>query len=93
MTFGAAAIERAGDIALPASGALAASDALPGSGYQVSVDVGGDHVVTATRLAATLRLPFCIYGLTVSASDDPVISQDHLPGVGSYWRRLGHRHQ
>ena len=79
----------AGDIPLPANVALAASGALPGSGYQTSVDVGGDHVVTATRLAATLRLPFCIYGLTVSANDDPVISADHLPGVGNYWAMLG----
>jgi hypothetical protein len=71
-----------GDIALPANTALPAS-------YQTSVDLGGDHVVTATRLAATLRLPFCIYGLAVSANNDPVISQDHLPGVGNYWATLG----
>lgn len=45
----------------------------------VSVSVGGDHVVTAAYLLG------CAYGLTVSAANDPIIGEDHLPGVGTYW--------
>jgi hypothetical protein len=45
----------------------------------VSVGVAGDHVVTAADPGV------CIYGLTVSSSNDPIIGQDQLPGVGTYW--------
>jgi len=57
-----------------------------GSHTYVSVGVAGDHVVTAAETAG------CIYGLTVSASNDPIIAQDQLPGAGTYWAlpvRLG----
>ena len=50
-----------------------------GSFNYVSVGVAGDHVVTAVHAAG------CIYGLTVSSSNDPIIGQDQLPGVGTYW--------
>lgn len=52
----------------------------------VSVGVAGDHVVTAVHTSG------CIYGLTVSSSNDPIIGHDQLPGVGTYWalpERLG----
>jgi hypothetical protein len=57
-----------------------------GSYTYVSVGVASDHVVTAVDTAG------CIYGLTVSASNDPIIRQDQLAGVGTYWaipERLG----
>jgi hypothetical protein len=57
-----------------------------GSYTYVSVGVAGDHVVTAVHTSG------CIYGLTVSSSNDPIIVQDQLPGVGTYWAlpvRLG----
>lgn len=45
----------------------------------VSISVGGDHVVTATYVLG------CVYGLTVSGTNDPIIGEEHLPGVGTYW--------
>jgi hypothetical protein len=59
---------------------LPGSDSVPISGNKtyVSITVGGDHVVTAANIIG------CDYGLTVSSASDPIIGQDHLPGVGTY---------
>jgi hypothetical protein len=54
-----------------------------GNHTNVSVGVADDHVVTAADTAG------CIYGLTVSASNDPIVAQDQLPGVGTYWALPG----
>jgi hypothetical protein len=48
----------------------------------VSIAVDNGHVVTATYLL------WCAYGLTVSASNDPIIGDYHLPGIGTY-RAIG----
>lgn len=53
--------------------------AVSGKRTDVSVSVGGDHVVTAVNEA------LCSYGIAVSAPNDPIIAQDQLPGVGTYW--------
>ncbi len=70
----------AGNVPLPA----------PGLQTLTSVDTSGSHVVTAQRVSPIhgIALPFCVYGLTVSSSIDPVISLDHLPGPGNYWATL-----
>jgi hypothetical protein len=44
----------------------------------VSISAQDDHVVTA------LNLGICQYGLTVAAQNDPIISDYHLPGAGTY---------
>lgn len=62
-----------GDLSVPVSGR---------STY-VSISVGDDHAVTAVNKGV------CSYGLTVSALNDPVIVQDHLSGVGTYWALAG----
>lgn len=45
----------------------------------VSINVGDDHVVTAVNQLG------CAYGITVAAANDPIIGQDQLPGVGTYY--------
>ena len=45
----------------------------------VSITVGSEHVLTAANVIG------CTYGLTVSTENDPIIRQDHLSGVGTYW--------
>ncbi len=52
---------------------------LSGGNTYVSVSVAGDEVTTADDIIG------CEYGLTVSALNDPIIGQDHLPGTGTYW--------
>ena len=69
----------AGNVPLPAN-----SD-----GTLTSVDVGGDHVLAAQRPNSGSLLPFCVLGLTVSSSTDPIIGQDHLSGTGDYWATIG----
>lgn len=61
---------------------LSASDSVPKSGKTtyVSISLGGDHVVAAAKF-----LLACTFGLTVSSASDPIIGQDQLPGVGTYW--------
>jgi hypothetical protein len=54
------------------------SVAISGNKTYVSITVGDDHVVTAANIIG------CDYGLTVSSASDPIIWQDHLPGVGTY---------
>jgi len=63
---------------------------LPANSYVTvtSVDVGGDHIVTAQRPSPGSELPFCVFGLTVSSSADPIISQDNLHGTGNYWATI-----
>ncbi len=36
-----------------------------------------------------IPLPFCVRGLSVSSSSDPIVGQDHLPGAGNYWVAIG----
>jgi hypothetical protein len=64
---------------------LPGNASVPTSGNKtfVSITVGDSHVVTAASIIG------CEYGLTVSSADDPIIGQDHLPGVGTYWAVLG----
>jgi hypothetical protein len=50
-----------------------------GNSMRVSTSIGRDHVITAAQFG------LCSYGLTVSAAGDPIIRQDGLPGVGTYW--------
>jgi hypothetical protein len=45
----------------------------------LSISVGGDHIVTAANIIG------CTYGLTVSTANDPIIGQDKLHGVGTYY--------
>ncbi|MGD0394753.1 MAG: hypothetical protein ABSC41_19180 [Acidimicrobiales bacterium] len=52
---------------------------LSGGNTYVSVSAAGDEVTTADDIIG------CEYGLTVSALNDPIIGQDHLPGTGTYW--------
>ncbi|HLN17463.1 MAG TPA: hypothetical protein VK277_12030 [Acidimicrobiales bacterium] len=52
---------------------------LSGNDPYVSISVAGDYVITVADFAS------CTFGLTVSAKNDPIISQDHLPGVGTYY--------
>lgn len=63
----------------------------PGVASPTSVDGSGTHVVTAQRVSPIqgIPLPFCVLGLSVSSSTDPIVSQDHLPGTGSYWVTIG----
>ncbi len=67
---------------------LPGDESVPVSGQKtpetyVSISVGGDHVVTAAMVL------FCSYGLTVSASNDPIIREDRLSGLGTYWTLQG----
>jgi hypothetical protein len=48
----------------------------------VSMDVTGDHVVTASEVSG--HGPPCFYGLDVGSANDPVIATDGLSGVGVY---------
>lgn len=61
---------------------LSASDSVPKSGKTtyVSISLGGDHVEAAAKFLLS-----CTFGLTVSSASDPIIGQDQLPGVGTYW--------
>jgi hypothetical protein len=52
--------------------------------FVVSVEGADDHIVTAV-----MPLIQCVYGLSVSAPTDPVIQQDQLPGVGTYFNSAG----
>lgn len=60
---------------------LAGSHSVPLNGAKtyVSIILGSEHVLTAAIVIG------CTYGLTVSTASDPIISQDHLPGAGTYW--------
>jgi hypothetical protein len=55
-------------------------ESVPTSGNQIYVSViaEDDHVVTAVNLG------ICEYGLTVAAKGDPIVSDYHLAGVGTY---------
>jgi hypothetical protein len=46
----------------------------------VGVSVGAGHILTVTQFAPGS----CVYGLTVTSATDPLLSEDHLPGVGTY---------
>ena len=59
----------AGDASVPISGAKT----------YVSISMDGHHVLTAANIIG------CSYGLTVSTANDPIVRQDGLPGVGTYW--------
>ena len=53
-----------------------------GKRVPMGVSVGVGQVLTAFRF-----LPgTCSYGLTVTSVTDPLISADHLPGVGTYFQ-------
>ena len=52
--------------------------------FVVSINGADHHIVTAV-----MPLRQCDYGLSVSASTDPVIQQDQLPGVGTYFNSVG----
>lgn len=49
--------------------------------YVVGVVASGAHIVTAVKAT----LDSCMYGLSVTSGDDPLIIQDHLPGPGTYY--------
>jgi hypothetical protein len=46
----------------------------------VGVSVGVGHVLTVITFAPGT----CFYGLTITSATDPLLTQDHLPGVGTY---------
>jgi hypothetical protein len=58
---------------------LPGGDSVPMNGQTVSMTATGNHVVTAVDLG------ICQYGLTVAASNDPIIGEYDLPGVGTYF--------
>ncbi len=62
---------------------LPGSDSVPRNGQTVSITATGNHVVTAVYSG------MCQYGLTVAASNDPIIGEYDLPGVGTYFTLSG----
>ncbi len=48
----------------------------------VGVNVVGTDIETMVQRGPSL----CSYGLSVNSRSDPLISQDHLPGPGTYYR-------
>jgi hypothetical protein len=46
----------------------------------MGVSVGAGHILTVDSFAPGS----CIYGLTITSATDPLLTQDHLPGVGTY---------
>ncbi len=58
---------------------LPGGDSVPMNGRTVSITAAGNHVVTAVNFG------ICEYGLTVAATNDPIIGEYDLPGAGTYF--------
>jgi hypothetical protein len=52
--------------------------------YIVGVNASGTHVVTAVKADPD----FCSYGLSVTSGADPLVTEDHLPGPGTYFQMV-----
>ena len=50
----------------------------------VGVSDSGTHVVTAVQADPD----FCMYGLSVTSGADPLMTEDHLPGPGTYFQMV-----
>ena len=50
--------------------------------YLVAVNASGTHIVTALKTDPN----FCMYGLSVTSGADPLVTEDHLPGPGTYFQ-------
>lgn len=49
------------------------------TGPAASIATGPNHALVAAQLAS------CDYGLVVTTASDPIIAENHLPGVGTYY--------
>jgi len=57
--------------------------------YIVGVNASGTHVVTAVKADPD----FCSYGLSVTSGADPLVTEDHLPGPGTYFESVSQASQ
>lgn len=52
--------------------------------FIVGVNASGTHIVTAVKADRF----FCMYGLSITSAADPLVTEDHLAGPGTYFQSV-----